>query len=325
MTNVAKAHDIGRIKNPVSVVLDELVMVDMKQVPIFERISNEPAIDAGVIVTRHDCTPELGVEFVSLAAKRFAVLARVVNKVEVFGEEVRIQFGNVVPMIRAGFTLSANRLNSILTKSLVPYRHVAKLGFSTVWMMPALVLGYTQSTTALAINGKGAEYLATPALAGNGNVGRLRFGNGHEGSLYRVSMLPQAGKLENGENCWNPLRANAATAWPVTASANAKNAKDWAISSGAAEESVERSTTRAWSPERTVKPHEYATRKGRYSLVYGESHRSIWLNSGAITKRPYSGKLEALSQFDVKRPVMQALKNDAVKTFDQAVYTQFNA
>lgn len=40
---------------------------------------------------------------------------------------------------------------------------------------------------------------------------------------------------------------------------------------------------------------------------------------------PYSGKLEALSQFDVKRPVMQALKNDAVKTFDQAVYTQFNA
>ena len=40
---------------------------------------------------------------------------------------------------------------------------------------------------------------------------------------------------------------------------------------------------------------------------------------------PYSGKLEALSQFDVKRPVMQALKNDAVKTFDRAVQTQFNA
>ncbi len=40
---------------------------------------------------------------------------------------------------------------------------------------------------------------------------------------------------------------------------------------------------------------------------------------------PYSGKLDALSQWDVKRPVMQALKNDAVKTFDRAVQTQFNA
>lgn len=39
---------------------------------------------------------------------------------------------------------------------------------------------------------------------------------------------------------------------------------------------------------------------------------------------PYSGKLDALSQWDVKRPVMQALKNDAVKTFDLAVHTQFN-
>ncbi|HEY6019752.1 MAG TPA: hypothetical protein VIY48_07575 [Candidatus Paceibacterota bacterium] len=39
---------------------------------------------------------------------------------------------------------------------------------------------------------------------------------------------------------------------------------------------------------------------------------------------PYSGKLDALSQWDVKRPVMQALKNDAVKTFDRAVHTQFN-
>ena len=40
---------------------------------------------------------------------------------------------------------------------------------------------------------------------------------------------------------------------------------------------------------------------------------------------PYSGKLDALSQWDVKKPVMQALKNDAVKTFDRAVHTQFNA
>lgn len=323
MANVAKAHDIGRIENPVSVVFDKFVVVDMKQVTIFDSVSHKPAIDAGVVIPRHNCAPKLGVEFVALVAKRFAVLARVANEVEVSSEKIRVQFGNVIPMIRAGFALSANRLNSILCKSLVPYRHVAKLGFAAVGMMPALVFGYSQSTTTLAIDGKGAKYFAAPALAGNGDTGRLCFGNGHEGSLYLASMLPQAGKLENGENCWNPLRANAATAWPVTASANAKNAKDWAISSGATEGSVERSTTRAWSPERTVKPHEYATRKGRYSLVYGESHRSTWLNSGAITKRPYSGKLEALAKFQVRKPVMQALRNDAVKTYDRAAYAQF--
>lgn len=39
---------------------------------------------------------------------------------------------------------------------------------------------------------------------------------------------------------------------------------------------------------------------------------------------PYSGKLEALSKFEVRKPVMQALRNDAVKTFDRAAWTQFN-
>lgn len=37
---------------------------------------------------------------------------------------------------------------------------------------------------------------------------------------------------------------------------------------------------------------------------------------------PYSGKLEALSKFEVRKPVMQALRNDAVKTFDRAAWTQ---
>ena len=135
--------------------------------------------------------------------------------------------------------------------------------------------------------------------------------------------MDYTGKYENSENCWNPLRAAAATAWPVTAGANAKNATDWAISSRIAEESVEGSTTRAWSPERTVKPHEYATRKGRYSLVCRESGRGAGLNASAITIRPYSGKLETLGKFEVKRPVMQALKNDAKKVFDRASYAQF--
>jgi N4-gp56 family major capsid protein len=40
---------------------------------------------------------------------------------------------------------------------------------------------------------------------------------------------------------------------------------------------------------------------------------------------PYSGKLEDLSQFEVKRPVMSALKNDATKVLDSAAYTQFNS
>ena len=39
---------------------------------------------------------------------------------------------------------------------------------------------------------------------------------------------------------------------------------------------------------------------------------------------PYSGKLEALSQFAVKDPIMKALKNDATKVMDAAAHQQFN-
>lgn len=38
---------------------------------------------------------------------------------------------------------------------------------------------------------------------------------------------------------------------------------------------------------------------------------------------PYSGKLEALSKFSVRKPVMQALRNDANKVLDKAAYAQF--
>lgn len=38
---------------------------------------------------------------------------------------------------------------------------------------------------------------------------------------------------------------------------------------------------------------------------------------------PYSNKLESLSKFEVKKPVMTALKNDAKKVFDRAAYVQF--
>ena len=39
---------------------------------------------------------------------------------------------------------------------------------------------------------------------------------------------------------------------------------------------------------------------------------------------PYSGKLEALSKFQVRAPVMKSLRNDAVKTYDRAAWAQFN-
>ena len=39
---------------------------------------------------------------------------------------------------------------------------------------------------------------------------------------------------------------------------------------------------------------------------------------------PYSGKLEALGKFEVRKPLMQALRNDAVKVFDRAAWAQFN-
>lgn len=40
---------------------------------------------------------------------------------------------------------------------------------------------------------------------------------------------------------------------------------------------------------------------------------------------PYSGKLEALSDFNVKGMVMKALKNDASKAFDIAAHAEFNS
>ena len=38
---------------------------------------------------------------------------------------------------------------------------------------------------------------------------------------------------------------------------------------------------------------------------------------------PYSGKLEDLSKFSVRKPVMQALRNDANKVLDRGAYAQF--
>jgi N4-gp56 family major capsid protein len=39
---------------------------------------------------------------------------------------------------------------------------------------------------------------------------------------------------------------------------------------------------------------------------------------------PYSGKLEALSKFAAREPIMKSLRNDATKYFDTMAYNQFN-
>lgn len=110
-------------------------------------------------------------------------------------------------------------------------------------------------------------------------------------------------------------------------SANAENAEDWAISSQALQECSEGSTTRVWSPERTVKPQECATRKGRYSLVLLETSRSVDKEprDNKTNSVPYSGKLDDLSKHPVKNIINKVLKNDATKWFDASAATQFDA
>ena len=59
----------------------------------------------------------------------------------------------------------------------------------------------------------------------------------------------------------------------------------------------------------------------------GEGNFTISQATLTISERgmsvPYSGKLEALSKFEVKTPVMRALKNDASKDLDALAFTQF--
>ncbi len=69
-----------------------------------------------------------------------------------------------------------------------------------------------------------------------------------------------------------------------------------------------------------------------WSVLHGNMQQSKDVCEFAIRREqkdgnsvPYSGKLEALSKFEVRKPVMQALRNDAVKTFDRAAWVQFDA
>jgi len=58
-----------------------------------------------------------------------------------------------------------------------------------------------------------------------------------------------------------------------------------------------------------------------------ETNFKILQNSGSVYEYgnavPWTKKLEAMSQFNVRRPVMQALRNDAAKVLDSAAFDQF--
>jgi hypothetical protein len=92
------------------------------------------------------------------------------------------------------------------------------------------------------------------------------------------------------------------------------------------QECSEGSTTRSWSPERTVKTQECATRKGRYSLGLEETPRSTDKEpyDNKTNSVPYSAKLDNLSKLPVQELIQKVLKNDAVKSFDRLAWNQFN-
>lgn len=300
MTIEAKRNDIERIENPGLVVLDVNDMVNLQHAVVAKVVANKSAMTAGVSVSFHDCAPKGGVCFVASLASRFvSELLRESTEVKVFRKPVRVLFGVVIPMRRTTLALATDGRNLIGSQPFVPNRNFAKLCLSAIGMMTALVFGNAQAAATFLVDRERAEFLAAPAFASDGDSVCLLFGDSH------TSSIPDAGNIENRVNCGNP--------------------QQWAIRSQASQEWVEGSTTRAWSPDRTVKPHERATRKGRDSLNSQATERSAGLNASTITNRPYSGKLEALSKFEVRKPVMQALRNDAVKTFDRAAWAQFNA
>lgn len=62
-------------------------------------------------------------------------------------------------------------------------------------------------------------------------------------------------------NCWNTLRDMNATTQPATANVMAEKVMDWAISSQAAEGSVEGSTRNANGLEQAMRQHERGAMK----------------------------------------------------------------
>ena len=100
------------------------------------------------------------------------------------------------------------------------------------------------------------------------------------------------------ENCVNSVEPLMASAMPT-----------WAIPSQALQECNEGVTTRSWSPERTVKTQERATRKGRDSLSCKVICRSA-------DKEPHDNKLELADNVTNNNALLRRLKERGnVKTF----------
>ena len=173
-------------------------------------------------------------------------------------------------------------------------------------MMTAFVVCNAQATPFrfFAVNGESSETLSTPAFAGYDNPITLRFGCSHVASIQETW---KKARIDQCVNCGNRL-----TVTPRQ------------IRSQAPQECGEGSTTRAWSPERTVKPHERTPRKGRDSLDSWETMRSGRINSPAITYSPWTGMLDSMSKWPIRQPVMKALKADANRDLDQLASVAFN-
>jgi N4-gp56 family major capsid protein len=71
-----------------------------------------------------------------------------------------------------------------------------------------------------------------------------------------------------------------------------------------------------------------ANRQLAETNTIGEGNFTIYQATMTVQERghsiPYSGKLEALSQFEVRQPIMRALKNDAARDLDALAWQQFN-
>lgn len=98
------------------------------------------------------------------------------------------------------------------------------------------------------------------------------------------------------------------------------------ISSQANQEWLEGSETNAYGPERAMKRHERGSRKARYSPNYMVTCRTNDLNVVRVTKLnsiPWTGKLEALSEFNVNDPVQHVLRQDMAEVLDKACGLEF--
>lgn len=92
-------------------------------------------------------------------------------------------------------------------------------------------------------------------------------------------------------------------------------------------DTMEGVTTNGVSPNNNPL-HELPTRKGRYSLSSMDNILKYGLNDHTITKLnsiPFTYKIEALSEFDIKEIVKNGLLDDAVKCVDGEVERQYNA